>query len=89
MANEKLPLIMDSHFIAAQHIDMLDGATLDKGRRGFHKTFTFHQNKALIRRAMATLDFLHAIGIEVIPWPARSLNHNVIENARECLMNVA
>ena len=43
--------------------------------------FVFQQDNAPIHTARATTEYFHAMGINVLPWPARSPDVNPIENA--------
>lgn len=82
-AKGKLPLIiMDGKFNASRYIKMLDEACLfEEGTRLCGENFVFQQDNAPIHTAKATMDYFHAMGIAVLPWPARSPDINPIENA--------
>ena len=82
-ANGKLPLvIMNGKFNAAQYVQMVDEACLfEEGSRLCGQDFVFQQDNALIHTARATTEYFHAMGINVLPWPAQSPDVNPIENA--------
>ncbi|CAI9737681.1 Hypothetical predicted protein [Octopus vulgaris] len=89
-ANGKLSLeIMDGYSNAAQYIDMLEGAHIDKeGRRLQSESFIFQHDNAPIPKTKATLDFFHATGVEIMLWPARNSDLNPTENAWGYLTSV-
>ena len=81
--NGKLPLvIMNRKFNAARYVQILDEACLfEEGSRLCGQDFVFQQDNAPIHTARATTEYFHAMGINVLPWPARSSDVNPIENA--------
>ena len=73
---------MNGKFNAARHVQMLDEVCLfEEGSRLCGQDFVFQQDNAPIHTARATTEYFHAVGINVLPWPARSPDVNPIENA--------
>ena len=74
-------VFLDGKVTAAKYVEMLDGERLDEeGRRICGDSFIFQQDNAPINTAKLTSEYLTAMGINVLPWPARSPDMNPIEN---------
>lgn len=82
-ADGKLPLVfLEGRINAAKYIQSLDDACLsEEGSNICGEEFIFQQDNAPVHTAKATMEYLEAMGINVLPWPARSPDLNPIENA--------
>ncbi|KAA8491832.1 GTPase Obg [Porphyridium purpureum] len=67
---------------AVKYQQVLLEALLPLGLEMYDFNFTFQQDNALAHTANSTKAWLDALGVTVLPWPARSPDLNPIENTR-------